>query len=163
MARLPLVMVEMNLIYAAAAYPFGKLSDRMSHTKLLAWRLVVLIASDVLLANAQHWGMVITSVALRGVHMGMTQGLLATMVASTASSDLRGTAFGVFNLASGVAMLAASAVAGLLWGAYGSSMTFWLAEHSPCFVSLGWRAAGLGVAAFPPCHRLDRSSTLPNT
>jgi MFS family permease len=163
MARLPLVMVEMNLIYAAAAYPFGKLSDRMSHTKLLAWRLVVLIASDVLLANAQHWGMVITSVALRGVHMGMTQGLLATMVASTASSDLRGTAFGVFNLASGVAMLAASAVAGLLWDAYGSSMTFWLAEHSPCFVSLGWRAAGLGVAAFPPCHRLDRSSTLPNT
>nr|BBJ01997.1 uncharacterized MFS-type transporter [Comamonas testosteroni] len=125
MALVPLVMVAMNLVYAAAAYPFGKLSDRISHTKLLAWGLAVLIAADALLASAQHWGMVIAGVALWGVHMGMTQGLLATMVANTAPTDLRGTAFGVFNLASGIAMLAASAVAGLLWDAYGSSMTFW--------------------------------------
>ena len=125
MALVPLVMVAMNLVYAAAAYPFGKLSDRMSHTKLLAWGLVVLIAADVLLASAQHWGMVIAGVALWGIHMGMTQGLLATMVANTAPPDLRGTAFGVFNLASGIAMLAASAIAGLLWDAYGSAMTFW--------------------------------------
>jgi MFS family permease len=123
-ALVPLVMVAMNLVYAACAYPFGKLSDRMSHTRLLAWGLVVLIVADGLLAFAQHWGVVVLGVAVWGIHMGMTQGLLATMVADTAPPDLRGTAYGVFNLASGLAMLAASVIAGLLWDAHGSSMTF---------------------------------------
>lgn len=114
MALVPLVMVAMNLVYAAAAYPFGKLSDRVSHTRLLAWGLVVLILSDVLLATAQHWTLVIAGVAVWGIHMGMTQGLLSAMVADATPADLRGTAYGVFHLASGLAMLVASAVAGLL-------------------------------------------------
>ena len=124
-ALVPLVMVGMNLVYAASAYPFGKLSDRMSHMQLLAWGMGVLIASDVLLAGTQHWGGVIAGVALWGIHMGMTQGLLVAMVAHTAPAHLRGTAYGVFNLASGIAMLAASVIAGLLWDAFGSSATFW--------------------------------------
>ncbi|PZU34125.1 MAG: MFS transporter, partial [Acidovorax sp.] len=101
MALVPLVMVAMNLVYAAAAYPFGKLSDRVSHTRLLAWGLVVLILSDVLLATAQHWTLVIAGVAVWGIHMGMTQGLLSAMVADATPADLRGTAYGVFHLASG--------------------------------------------------------------
>ncbi len=126
LALVPLVMVAMNVVYAASAYPFGKMSDHTSHDRLLAWGLLVLIAADVVLASAQHWLALFAGVALWGVHMGMTQGLLATMVADTAPSDLRGTAFGVFNLASGITMLAASAIAGLLWDVYGSSMTFWV-------------------------------------
>lgn len=125
MALVPLVMVAMNVVYAAAAYPFGKLSDRVGHRQLLAWGLVVLIVADVLLATAQHWGMVIAGVAVWGIHMGMTQGLLATMVADATPDDLRGTAFGVFHLASGLAMLAASVVAGLLWDQAGPAATFW--------------------------------------
>ncbi|WP_138514813.1 MFS transporter [Rhodoferax bucti] len=124
MALVPLVMVAMNLVYSVSAYPFGVLSDRMSHTRLLAMGMLVLIASDLLLAYSPHWPALLGGVALWGIHMGMTQGLLATMVADTAPADLRGTAYGFFNLASGVAMLLASVVAGWLWDAYGASTTF---------------------------------------
>lgn len=124
-ALVPLVMVAMNLVYALSAYPFGKLSDRMSHTKLLAFGLVILIAADLVLAANDHWGVVIAGVTLWGVHMGITQGLLATMVADTAPADLRGTAYGFFNLISGIAMLAASSIAGLLWDQFGPSFTFY--------------------------------------
>lgn len=123
-ALVPLVMVAMNLVYAASAYPFGKLADRMSHSSLLGRGLAVLMASDALLAIADGWLTLFAGVALWGIHMGMTQGLLAVMVADTAPADLRGTAYGVFNLASGLAMLAASVIAGWLWGAFGPSMTF---------------------------------------
>jgi MFS family permease len=122
-ALVPLVMVAMNVIYAAAAYPFGKLSDRMQHSHLLALGLVVLIAADLVLAGSHHWSGVLLGVGLWGIHMGMTQGLLAAMVANTAPADLRGTAYGIFNLASGAAMLIASGVAGLLWD--GAAATFY--------------------------------------
>lgn len=121
----PLVMVAMNLVYAMSAYPLGKLSDRMSHSKLLALGLIVLIAADLVLALDDHWAVVLAGVALWGVHMGITQGLLATMVADTAPADLRGTAYGVFNLMSGIAMLFASVLAGLLWDRFGASFTFY--------------------------------------
>ena len=124
-AFVPLVMVAMNVVYSATAYPFGKLSDRMSHSKLLAYGLVVLIGADLVLASGDHWPTVIGGVALWGVHMGMTQGLLATMVSDAAPADLRGTAYGFFNLVGGVAMLAASAAAGLLWSRVGAAFTFY--------------------------------------
>jgi MFS family permease len=120
----PLVLIGMNVIYAVSAYPFGKLSDSMSHSKLLAWGLVVLIAADAALAYSNHWGWVWAGISLWGLHMGMTQGLLATMVADTAPADLRGTAYGFFNLMSGIAMLVASALAGLLWDRFGAPFTF---------------------------------------
>ena len=124
-ALVPLVMVAMNLIYALSAYPFGKLSDRMSHMRLLTLGLLVLIAADVVLATNDHWGVVLLGVGLWGLHLGMTQGLLATMVADTAPADLRGTAYGFFNLASGLAMLIASVLAGFLWDQIGPAFTFY--------------------------------------
>ena len=124
-ALVPLVMVAMNSIYSLSAYPFGKLSDRMSHMKLLTLGLLVLIAADLVLAVNDHWAVVVLGVGLWGLHMGMTQGLLATMVADTAPADLRGTAFGFFNLASGLAMLIASVLAGFLWDQFGASFTFY--------------------------------------
>ena len=123
-AWVPLVMVAMNAVYSASAYPFGKLADSMSHQKLLAAGLVFLVAADLVLATAAHWGMVLVGVGLWGIHMGMTQGLLAAMVADTAPADLRGTAYGFFNLVGGLAMLVSSAVAGLLWDSFGASWTF---------------------------------------
>ena len=135
MALVPLVMVAMNLVYAASAYPFGKLSDRLPHARLLAWGLLVLIAADLVLAVADGPAAVLTGVALWGIHMGMTQGLLATMVADTAPADLRGTAFGLFNLVSGITMLAASVIAGGLWDAWGPAVTFW-AGAGFCVVTL---------------------------
>jgi len=148
-ALVPLVMVAMNLIYAASAYPFGKLSDRMSHTRLLALGLAVLIAADLVLATNDHWGVVIAGVSLWGVHMGITQGLLATMVADTAPADLRGTAYGFFNLMSGIAMLVASGVAGLIWDRLGASYTFY-AGAAFCVVAL------LGLA-WQPIMRVDKA------
>lgn len=135
LALVPLVMVAMNLVYAASAYPFGKLSDRMSHKTLLAWGLAVLIAADLVLATSDDWTAVLAGVALWGIHMGMTQGLLATMVADTAPSDLRGTAFGLFNLVSGFALLVASVVAGMLWDQLGASFTFY-AGAGFCVIAL---------------------------
>ena len=125
MALVPLVMAAMNVVYSVSAYPFGKLSDRMRHSTLLAMGLVVLIAADLVLASSSHWTSILAGVALWGIHMGMTQGLLATMVADTAPADLRGTAYGFFNLMSGLAMLVASGLAGWLWDAYGASATFY--------------------------------------
>ena len=125
-AWVPVVMVAMNLVYAATAYPFGRLSDAVNHRSLLAAGLVVLIASDLVLALASHWAALGLGVALWGVHMGMTQGLLAAMVADTAPEDLRGTAYGFFNLLSGIAMLVSSVIAGLLWHALGSAFTFYV-------------------------------------
>ena len=124
-AWIPLVLVAMNVVYALSAYPFGKLSDSMSHTKLLALGLAVLIAADLVLAYDDSLEFVFLGILLWGLHMGMTQGLLATMVADTAPADLRGTAFGFFNLLAGFTMLVASVLAGLLWDRLGASLTFY--------------------------------------
>ena len=123
-AYTPLVLIAMNVIYAAGAYPFGKLSDSMSQSKLLAWGLVMLIAADALLAWSNQWAWVWAGISLWGLHMAMTQGLLAAMVANTAPADLRGTAFGFFNLVSGIAMLIASGLAGVLWDQLGAAFSF---------------------------------------
>ena len=124
LALVPLVMVAMNAVFAVTAYPFGQLSDRVSHRRLLLAGLAVLVLADVVLAASTHWTGLLLGVALWGVHMGMTQGLLAAMVADTAPADLRGTAYGFFHLMSGLAMLAASVVAGLLWQYWGPAWTF---------------------------------------
>ncbi len=146
MALVPLAMVAMNVIYALAAYPFGKLSDRVSHRKLLALGLGVLMAADLVLAFNGHWAIVLVGVALWGVHMGITQGLLATMVAEVAPADLRGTAFGFFNLVSGCAVLLASLVAGVLWDRLGASATFY-AGASFCAIALAALARPLITAS----------------
>jgi len=124
-ALVPLVMVLMNVLYAASAYPAGHLSDQMDRRLVLAVGFAVLIASDVVLALATGVWHVMAGVALWGLHMGLTQGMLAAMVADTTPPRLRGTAFGVFNLASGIAMLIASFLAGWLWDQYGPQATFY--------------------------------------
>jgi MFS family permease len=120
----PMVLIAMNIVYSLGAYPFGKLADSVSHRKLLGIGLVVLVAADVLLAASNEGVLLWGGIVLWGLHMALTQGLLATMVADTAPPSLRGTAFGVFNLASGIALLAASASAGLLWDRFGAASTF---------------------------------------
>ena len=135
LAWVPLVLIVMNGVYALGAYPFGKLADRVDHRKLLAWGLVLLIAADGLLAWSDRGLFVWGGVLLWGLHMAMTQGLLATMVADTAPADLRGTAFGMFNLVCGLSMLLASALAGLLWDQWGASSTF-AAGAAFCVVAL---------------------------
>lgn len=141
LALIPLVMVAMNVLYALSAYPFGKLSDRMSHSSMLQAGLVVLIVADIVLAVSHHWIGILFGVALWGVHMGMTQGLLAAMIANTAPADLRGTAYGMFNLMSGLALLLASLGAGLLWQTWGAASTFY-AGAAICVITLvGMRLA----------------------
>lgn len=146
LALIPLVMVAMNLLYALSAYPFGKLSDRMSHRSMLQAGLLVLIVADIILAVSTHWAGIVLGVALWGIHMGMTQGLLAAMVANTAPADLRGTAFGMFNLVSGVALLLASLGAGILWETWGAPSTFY-AGAIICVVTL------LGMRLAPTSYR----------
>jgi MFS family permease len=121
----PLVLVVMNVVYALTAYPAGKLGDRISHFSLLGIGLVTLMVADLVLAATDGLTAVAIGVALWGLHMGMTQGVMAAMVADAAPPHLRGTAFGFFNLASGIAMLIASVLAGLLWDKLGASTTFY--------------------------------------
>ena len=124
-ALAPLVLVAMNLVYSATAYPIGRLADRVPPRVLLYWGVACLIVADVLLALAGNLAVAGIGIALWGLHMGFTQGVLAAMVAHTAPAALRGTAFGVFNLASGIAMLVAGALAGALWTWIGPAATFW--------------------------------------
>lgn len=147
-AFVPLVMVAMNVIYAGSAYPFGKLSDTMSHARLLGHGLVVLAVADLVLASGTGRLALFGGVALWGVHMGMTQGLLAAMIADTAPDHLRGTAYGVFNLASGLALLVASVVAGILWDRFGAPATF-CTGAAFCVLSLGLLARHPGRGARP--------------
>jgi MFS family permease len=145
LAWTPLVLIAMNAVYSIGAYPFGKLSDKMSHRTLLAWGLAVLIGADLLLAASAAGPLLWGGIALWGLHMAMTQGLLAAMVAHAAPVDLRGTAFGLFNLMSGLALLLASGVAGLLWDQWGAPVTF--------LAGAAFSAAALSVLALR--HRDD--------
>jgi MFS family permease len=124
-AYAPLVLVGMNVVYSLTAYPVGKLADRMSPNALLFAGTGLLIAADAVLALASGMPSLAAGVALWGLHMGFTQGVLSAMVSHASPASLRGTAFGVFNLASGIAMLAASALAGALWQFVGPAATFW--------------------------------------
>ena len=123
-ALVPLVLVVMNVVYSLAAYPAGALSDRVNKVNVLMVGLLLLIAADVVLALVPSLLGVAIGVVLWGLHMGFTQGLLASLVAETSPPELRGTAFGVFNMTGGVALLAASIVAGLLWDSTGPAATF---------------------------------------
>lgn len=120
----PLALIVMNIVYALSAYPVGALSDCMSRYTLLMFGFGVLAVSDLFLAFGQNIWVVMVGIGLWGLHMGMTQGLLATLVTDTTTTEVRGTAFGFFNLISGGALLLASFVAGLMWDQIGPSATF---------------------------------------
>jgi MFS family permease len=120
----PLVLIVMNVVYATAAYPAGVAADHMSRWTLLLLGLAMLVLADLLLALAATPWQVLAGAALWGLHMGFTQGLLSKLVADNAPAELRGTAFGIFNLVGGVALLLASVVAGSLWEFVGPSATF---------------------------------------
>jgi MFS family permease len=124
-AYAPAVLVVMNVVYSLASYPVGRLADRMAPRTLLFWGVAFLVAADLALAMAGHLAIAWIGIALWGLHMGFTQGVLSAMVAHTAPVELRGTAFGVFNLAGGLAMLVSSALAGGLWSFGGPAATFW--------------------------------------
>jgi MFS family permease len=142
----PAVLVVMNLAYALSAYPAGALSDRMDRVAILAVGLVLLLAADLILALVPGLIGIAVGVVLWGLHMGFTQGLLAALVADAAPAELRGTAYGMFNLVTGIALLAASIVAGALWESVGPQGTF-LAGAAFCVVTI------LGL--YPVRRRLD--------
>ncbi|HYQ99865.1 MAG TPA: MFS transporter [Casimicrobiaceae bacterium] len=121
----PWVMVVMSLVFSLSAYPAGAAADRGHGPKLLSAGLLALVLADLVLANAASGSIVLAGAGLWGLHMGLTQGLLAALVAAAAPEDLRGTAFGVYNLVCGLALLAASALAGWLWDAFGPAVTFY--------------------------------------
>ena len=134
----PTVLIVMNVVYAASAYPAGVLSDRAGRRALLATGFACLAAADVALAFASEVGVVMAGVILWGLHLGLTQGLLSALVADTTPAADRGTAFGLFNFASGVVLLLASVIAGTLWDVAGPRATF--------LAGCGFTVAGLAVA-----------------
>jgi MFS family permease len=138
LGQVPLALVVMSLSYALFAYPAGTAADRLDHRLLLLVGIAPLVAADLMLALADTAWQVLAGCALWGLHMAFTRGLFAKLVADTAPAQLRGTAFGIFDLASGVALLLASVIAGALWTLYGPAATFWTGAG---FATL----AGLGV------------------
>jgi MFS family permease len=121
----PIVLILMGVVYSLSSYPVGLLADRMDRGKLLIFGFLALIIAELTLANAAHYGLALLGIAIWGLHLGLTQGLLSTLVADSAPKHLRGTAFGLFNLANGLALLLASIVAGGLWQILGASATFY--------------------------------------
>ena len=122
----PLVLVLVMVVFSASSYPVGVLADRMDRGILLALGFVAIIIAQLLLAASSGLTMAMAGVAIWGVHLGLTQGLLSAMVAGSAPDHLRGTAFGIFNLVNGIALLFASLVAGVVWQMLGASMTFYV-------------------------------------
>ena len=139
----------MSAVYALTAYPAGYLSDRMSRSTLLALGMGVLVLADVALAASDGLGLVFGGIALWGLHMGLTQGILASLVADVAPEAYRGTAFGMFNLVSGAGLLVASAVAGWLWDRQGPPAAFWM----------GAVVSGLAALATPWLARAMKPSS----
>jgi len=122
---IPFVLVLMNVVYTLSAYPVGILSDNLGRMGLLAAGCFVLIASDAVFALASGYGLIALGAALWGLHMGLTQGIFSALIADTSPNHLRGSAFGIFSLSSGIAMLIASILAGWLWDVAGPPATFW--------------------------------------
>jgi MFS family permease len=139
----PVVLIVMNVVYAVLAYPAGAAADRFSARSLLIFGLGMLVAADIVLAAAASPLPVFAGAALWGVHMGFTQGLLSKLVADNAPSELVGTAFGLFNLVSGGALLLASVIAGVLWSRFGAPATF---AAGAAFAALA--AIGIALAAY---------------
>jgi len=142
LAWVPLVLVVMNLMFAAVAWPAGAASDRVGRRRLLVGGLAALIAADLAFAGADTIAAVFAGAALWGLHLGLTQGLLSTLVADTAPEDLRGSAFGLFNFFGGLAVLAASVIAGLLWARFGAAAAFYAGAAFAAATAaglLGWR------------------------
>jgi len=123
-ALVPMVMVIMSLTYALSAYPTGKLSDRLDRYTVLIIGVIFLIAADIFLGLADNLWLLALGVGLWGLHMGFTQGLLAAMVTDTAPEQLRGTAYGVYNVVCGISLLTASVIAGVIWDRFGPSIMF---------------------------------------
>jgi MFS family permease len=121
---IPLVLVIISLVYALGAYPVGRFSDRVGRLRLLGAGLAFLIIADLILAAATGVWQVAAGAALWGLHLAFTQGLLSALVADTSAAAVRGTAFGVYGLVTGVAVLLASVLAGWLWDRYGAPATF---------------------------------------
>jgi MFS family permease len=156
-AVVPMVMVVMNVAYAIAAYPAGVVSDRIDRIAVLFVGLAILVAADILLALASGLVGLSVGVVLWGLHMGFTQGLLTTLVADMAPPELRGTAFGMFNLVTGIALLAASIIAGALWDLVGPMGTFLAGAVFAVLAFLGLMAirgrlapGGRSVSDHPP-------------
>jgi len=121
----PAVVMVLSLVYAASAYPAGMAARRWSRRTLLCWGLVVLVLADLVLATAASGTVLFVGVALWGLHLGLTQGLLSALVADTVDPGRAGTAFGFFNLLTGMCLLAASTLAGVLWENVGAAATFY--------------------------------------
>ena len=139
-AYAPLVLIFMSLVYAALAYPAGALADRMPRRRLLAVAIAALAASEFVLGlNANLW-MVFAGIGLWGLHLALSQGLLNVLVAQTCPESLRGTAFGLFNLAGAVALLAGNAVFGALWSNSGAAFAYNVAAmvSLSAFIVLVW-------------------------
>ena len=138
----PLALVVMNLTYFLSAYPVGRLSDRVGRVGLLVVGLAVLIVADIVLALGQNVATVLAGIAVWGLHMGLTQGIFAAMVADNAPPELRGSAFGIFNFLCGLVALLASLLAGALWQFYGPAATFYagaIFSAAALAALLGWR------------------------
>lgn len=147
----PIVLVIMNIAYSATAYPIGVASDRVNRVKLLTVGFIILAIADLILAYSQSLPIVFLGITLWGLHMGFTQGILITLVADTATPELRGTAFGIFHLVSGIILFLASLIAGILWDLRGSASAFQAASLFAFFALIGlgllrWKAPSVGSA-----------------
>ena len=150
LALIPLVLVVMNVVYAAVAYPAGALADRFGRRGMLVVGMVCLLIADLVLALGDTILTTFLGIGFWGIHMGFTQGVFAALVADTAPATLRGSAFGVFNLATGLAMLGASILAGALWEGYGPGATFLAGAAFTCLALIGVTAIQPTPAAAVP-------------
>ncbi|MGQ0796958.1 MAG: MFS transporter [Methanobacteriota archaeon] len=141
--------VLFNVVYAAAAFPAGALSDRVGRKPVILVGYGLFAGMALLLANASLLpaaAVFVPAFVLYGLSYGMTQGTERALVADLAPPDLKATILGAYHTSVGLVKIASGVVAGVLWTvvAPAGTLTFWFA-----FVIAAVSALGLGLWKAP--------------
>lgn len=121
---LPLLIVGMDLVHAGIAYPIGRMANRNNLNTLLLRGILVLVVTNVVFITTQSVVGVAIASMLAGLHVGMTQGILSTLVAESTPAELRGTAFAIYYFSAGIAVLIGNTLAGKLSDLLGTTGCF---------------------------------------
>lgn len=124
---LPGVLIVMNIVYSLTSYPAGSLSDRVGRKTVITFGFLLLALANGLLALNASIVITFLGIVLWGIQMGLTQSNLIALVTDTCPATLRGTALGIYNLFSAIAMIIGGSSTGYIWDHFGASTAFYVA------------------------------------
>ena len=113
-----------NITASLLAIPLGKRSDQVGRKRLLVSGYIVFAAVYMGFAFAYNKIFMIALFVLYGVYTAMTTGVERAFIAEISPQELKGTMLGLHSTIVGIALLPASAIAGVLWTSFGAEIPF---------------------------------------